>query len=44
MISTATPWEIRRRPPLLGEDNEAVYGEIGVGAEELTALKEVGVV
>ncbi len=40
----ATPWEIRRRPPLLGEDNEAVYGEIGVGAEELTALKEVGVV
>ena len=41
---TATPWEIRRRPPLLGEDNEVVYGEIGVGADELTALKEAGVV
>ena len=40
----ATPWEIRRRPPLLGEDNEAVYGEIGIGAEELAAMREAGVV
>ncbi len=40
----ATPWEIRRRPPLLGEDNEAVYGELGIGAEELEAMREAGVV
>ena len=40
----ATPWEIRRRPPLLGEDNEAVYGEIGIDAEELEALREAGAV
>ena len=40
----ATPWEIRRRPPLLGEDNEAVYGEIGIAAEELAAMREAGVV
>ncbi|MGI8926281.1 MAG: CaiB/BaiF CoA transferase family protein [Tepidiformaceae bacterium] len=26
-----TPWAIRRRAPLLGEDNEAVFGELGVG-------------
>ena len=40
----ATPWEIRRRPPLLGEDNEAVYGEIGIGAAELAAMRQAGVV
>ena len=40
----ATPWEIRRRPPLLGEDNEAVYGEVGIGAAELAAMRQAGVV
>ena len=40
----ATPWGIRRRPPMLGEDNEAVYGEIGIGADELGELREAGVV
>ena len=40
----ATPWEIRRRPPLLGEDNEAVYGEIGIDAAELAAMRQAGVV
>ena len=40
----ATPWSIQRRPPLLGEDNGKVYGEIGIDGEELEALKAAGVV
>ncbi len=40
----ATPWSIQRRPPLLGEDNSKVYGEIGIDAAELEALKAAGVV
>ena len=41
----ATPWGIRRRPPLLGEDNDAVYGgELGIGAGELAALRKAGVI
>lgn len=39
-----TPWAIRRRPPLLGEDNETVYGEIGISADKLSAMREAGVV
>lgn len=34
-----------RRPPLIGEHNEDIYiGELGLRREELTALKEAGVV
>lgn len=41
----ATPWQIRRRAPLLGEDNEAVYvKELGLTPKELTALVDAGVV
>lgn len=40
----ATPWAIRRRPPLLGEDNEAVYGAIGISADKLAAMRESGVI
>ena len=29
----ASPWRIRRRAPLLGEDNEAVYGALGVSGD-----------
>ena len=29
---------------MLGEDNEAVYGEIGIGADELGVMIEAGVV
>jgi benzylsuccinate CoA-transferase BbsE subunit len=41
---SATPWEIRRRPPLPGEHNTDVYGELGVSAEELRQLQSTGVV
>ena len=40
----ATPWAIERRPPLLGEHNEAIYAEIGVTPSKLAALRDAGVV
>jgi formyl-CoA transferase len=30
-------------PPVLGADNETIYGELGIGAEELASLKAEGV-
>lgn len=43
-VAHGSPWRIRRRAPLLGEDNAAVFGELGLAAEELAALRERGVV
>ncbi|MBI4331307.1 MAG: CoA transferase [Chloroflexi bacterium] len=38
-----TPIEIRRRPPLVGENNEEVYvGEMGISRENLVILRESG--
>lgn len=34
-----TPWTLRRRPPLPGEHNAEVYGEVGVDAAELRRLR-----
>ena len=39
-----TPGGIRRRAPYLGEDNERVYGQLGLTKEELERLKEEGVI
>lgn len=39
-----TPWRVRRRAPLLGEDNAAVYGALGVEDGDLGALGAQGVV
>ncbi|MFI7125264.1 formyl-CoA transferase [Nonomuraea sp. NPDC050153] len=33
-----------RTPPLLGEHNQEIYGELGVGADELAELKTNGVI
>jgi crotonobetainyl-CoA:carnitine CoA-transferase CaiB-like acyl-CoA transferase len=42
---TKSPWTLRRRAPLLGEDNVAVYvSELGLSHDELKALFEAGVV
>ncbi|MER3421007.1 MAG: carnitine dehydratase [Chloroflexota bacterium] len=42
---TKTPWRLRRRAPLLGEDNVAVYvGELGLSPAELKVLFETGAV
>ena len=40
----ASPWRIRRRAPLLGEDNVEVYGELGLGESELAELRSSGVI
>lgn len=40
-----TDWEIDRAAPLLGADNEYVFGEIlGLGAAEIGALRDEGVI
>ncbi|MDJ0847736.1 MAG: CoA transferase [Myxococcota bacterium] len=39
----ASPWRISRRAPTLGEHNDAVWGELGLGPEELGRLREAGV-
>ena len=41
----ASPWAIRRRAPLLGEDNQRVYSdELGLTAAEIAKLKADGVI
>ena len=40
---TETPWSLRRRPPLPGEHNAEVFGELGVSAAELSRLHGLGV-
>jgi crotonobetainyl-CoA:carnitine CoA-transferase CaiB-like acyl-CoA transferase len=40
-----TPWKIRRRPPLIGEHNNAIYKkELGLTSKEIAALKGQGVI
>ncbi len=40
-----TDWRIERGAPLLGQDNEYVYGELlGINGDEIAALREEGVV
>ena len=42
---SATPWTLRRRPPLPGEHNIAVYvDELGISLPELDKLRAAGVV
>jgi crotonobetainyl-CoA:carnitine CoA-transferase CaiB-like acyl-CoA transferase len=39
------PWRLWRRPPLLGEDNEAIYvQELGLSHDALSALRANGIV
>ena len=42
---TVSPWAVRRRAPLLGEDNQTIYGqELGLTPEEMAALARDGVI
>ncbi len=38
-----TPWEIRSPAPTLGQHNEAVLSGLGLGADEINALRAAGV-
>ncbi len=43
--SSETSFGIRRRPPLIGEHNQEIYGEeLGFSSEELQMLKQAGVI
>ena len=41
---SATPWGVRRPPPLLGQHTDEVLGEFGYGAEEIGNLRKDRVV
>ncbi len=41
---TKTPWQIRRRAPLLGEDNAEVFAELGLTEADLARLRAEGVI
>ena len=39
------PWRVSRRPPLIGEHNDEIYGnELGLSRQELICLKQVNVI
>ncbi|ETX02158.1 MAG: hypothetical protein ETSY1_04580 [Candidatus Entotheonella factor] len=39
-----TPWRLRRRPPSLGEDNDAIYvRELGLSRDAVSALRAGGI-
>ena len=39
-----TPWELRRSAPRLGEDTDAILGELGYTAAEISGLRAAQVV
>ena len=41
---TETPPSVRLAPPLLGEHNDDILGEMGYSMEEITSLREKGVI
>ncbi len=44
-VFNASPWEVRRRPPLTGEHTgEILRDELGLGADELAALAAEGII
>ena len=40
----ASPWTVRRRAPLIGEDNADIYGELGLSPDEIEALRSAGTI
>ena len=42
---STTPWEIKRHAPLLGENNEEVYGRVlGYKQKDIEAMKKAGII
>lgn len=44
-LSEDVPWLVHHRAPRLGEHNQAIYGaELGLGPDDLTSLRDQGVI
>ncbi len=43
-VMHGSPWRIHRRAPLVGEHNQEVYADLGIGAERLSDLTMAGVI
>jgi crotonobetainyl-CoA:carnitine CoA-transferase CaiB-like acyl-CoA transferase len=43
-VLSRTPARVRTAPPLLGEDSDAVLGELGYSADEIDRLRSSGVI
>jgi len=43
-VLSRTPARIRTAPPLLGEDSDAILGELGYSADEIARLRHSGVI
>jgi glutaryl-CoA transferase len=43
-VLSRTPARVRTAPPLLGEDSDAILGEVGYSAEEIARLRGSGVI
>jgi CoA:oxalate CoA-transferase len=41
---TTEAWQLRRPAPLLGQHNREVFGELGIGDEELVRLEKAGLI
>ena len=41
---SATPYELRRTAPLVGQHNIEVYGELGLSPKDLTRLRRMDVI
>jgi crotonobetainyl-CoA:carnitine CoA-transferase CaiB-like acyl-CoA transferase len=42
---SATPWEVKKRAPLLGEHNEEVYSRVlGYGQQDIAEMKQAGII
>jgi len=41
---TATPWKMKSAAPRLGQDNDDVYGKLGLSPEEVNKLAEAGAI
>ncbi|MFA7468057.1 MAG: CaiB/BaiF CoA-transferase family protein [Desulfotomaculaceae bacterium] len=44
MTFSETPASVRKAPPLLGENNQEVLGDLGYSEEDISELKEKGVI
>ena len=43
-IMSETPWQLRRPAPLLGQNNEDIYPQLGYSKDDLARLRETGII